>query len=88
MGETAGHSMAVAASLIDGIIVIGGGITAARHLMIDAILKELRDSVSTLDGTESNAYSPKYSISTMLKNLRNSQQDPVRLFLSREPIYL
>lgn len=51
MGETAGFSMALAASLIDGIIVIGGGITAARHLMIDAILKELRGTVCTLDGT-------------------------------------
>ena len=59
MGATAGHAMALAASLIDGIIVIGGGITAARHLMVDAILKELRNSVSTLDGTRVNCVQPE-----------------------------
>lgn len=50
MGETAGHAMAVAASLIDGIIVIGGGITAARHLMIDGIMRALGSTVSTFGG--------------------------------------
>lgn len=59
MGETAGCSMALAASLIDGIIVIGGGITAARHLMIDAILKELRNTVCTLDGTRVKCVQPE-----------------------------
>lgn len=59
MGETAGHAMALAASLIDGIIVIGGGITAARHLMIDAIMRELRDCVTTLDGTRVNRVQPE-----------------------------
>lgn len=59
MGETAGFAMALAASLIDGIIVIGGGITAARHLMIDAIMKELRGTVSTLDGAKVNRVQPE-----------------------------
>ena len=59
MGETAGHAMALAASLIDGIIVIGGGLTGARHLMIDAIMKELRDSVSTLDGAKVKCVQPE-----------------------------
>lgn len=59
MGETAGFAMALAASLIDGIIVIGGGITAARHLMINSIMKELRGTVSTLDGTKVNSVQPE-----------------------------
>lgn len=59
MGETAGFAMALAASLIDGIIVIGGGISAARHLMIDAIMKELRGSVYTLDGTKVSCVQPE-----------------------------
>lgn len=59
LGETAGHAIAYAASLIDGIIVIGGGLTGARHLMIDAIMRELRDSVTTLDGTKVNRVQPE-----------------------------
>ena len=49
-GEIAGDSMAIAAQLIDGIIVIGGGITAARHLITPSLIKELRSSLSTLRG--------------------------------------
>lgn len=49
-GETAGDAMAIAAQLIDGIIVIGGGITAARHLILPSLLKELRGSLATISG--------------------------------------
>lgn len=49
-GETAGDAMAIAAQLIDGIIVVGGGITAARHLILPSLLKELRASLSTIGG--------------------------------------
>lgn len=51
-GEIAGDSMAIAAQLIDGIIVIGGGITAARHLILPSLIKELRSSLSTIGGDE------------------------------------
>lgn len=49
-GEIAGDSMAIAAQLIDGIIVIGGGITAARHLILPSLIAELRTSLATLGG--------------------------------------
>ena len=49
-GEIAGDAMAIAAQLIDGIIVIGGGITAARHWFLPALLKEMRSQMSTLGG--------------------------------------
>lgn len=49
-GEIAGDSMAMAAQLIDGIIVIGGGITAARHWILPSLLKELRSDLSTISG--------------------------------------
>ena len=51
-GEIAGDAMAIAAQLIDGIIVIGGGITAARHLILPSLLKELRGSLATIGGDE------------------------------------
>lgn len=49
-GGIAGDAIAMAAQLIDGIIVLGGGITAARHLFMPALMKELRSSFSTLSG--------------------------------------
>ena len=49
-GEIAGDSMAIAAQLIDGIIVIGGGITAARHWIFPSLLDELRSEYKTLGG--------------------------------------
>lgn len=50
LGEIAGDAMAVAVQLVDGIIVLGGGITAARHLFLPALLKEMRSSFRTLGG--------------------------------------
>ena len=49
-GEIAGDAMAITAQLIDGLIVIGGGITAARHLILPSLLREMRSSFSTIPG--------------------------------------
>lgn len=49
-GEIAGDAMAIASQLVDGIIVIGGGITAARHWILPSLLKELRSDLATLGG--------------------------------------
>lgn len=49
-GEIAGDAMAIAAQLMDGIIVIGGGITGAKHLILPSLLKELRSSFATIGG--------------------------------------
>lgn len=51
-GETAGNSMAIAAQLVDGIIVIGGGITAAGRWILPSLLKEMRSKLATLGGDE------------------------------------
>lgn len=53
-GEIAGDAMAIAAQLVDGIIVIGGGITAARHWFLPALIGELRSSFATLGGDSVN----------------------------------
>ena len=54
MGEVAGDAMAAAVTLTDGIIVIGGGITAARKYIMPALLGELRDTIGTLGGDTLN----------------------------------
>ncbi|MFR9524320.1 MAG: ROK family protein [Rikenellaceae bacterium] len=59
MGQVAGSAMASAASLLDGIIVIGGGITAAKKYIMPALLEELRSSIKTLSGDSVNLVQPK-----------------------------
>ena len=54
MGEIAGDAMATAVTLIDGLIVIGGGITAARKWIMPSLLKELSSKMHTLSGDELN----------------------------------
>jgi len=54
LGEIAGDAMATAVTLTDGLIVIGGGITAARKYIMPSLLKELRSKMKTLKGEELN----------------------------------
>ena len=54
MGEIAGDAMAAAVTLIDGLVVIGGGITAARKWIMPGLLRELRAKMHTLSGDELN----------------------------------
>ena len=54
MGEVAGDAMATAVTLTDGLIVIGGGITAASKYIMPALLNELRGKIHTLGGDELN----------------------------------
>lgn len=49
MGEIAGSAMATASTLLDGIIVIGGGITAASKYIMPALLAEMRNTIKTLN---------------------------------------
>ncbi|MCH5329751.1 MAG: ROK family protein [Alistipes sp.] len=53
-GEVAGDAMATAVTLTDGLIVIGGGITAAHKWFMPSLLAELRGKMHTLAGDELN----------------------------------
>ena len=50
MGTVAGNAMALAAQLMDGLIVIGGGITASRKYFMPSLLDALRGTIRTLSG--------------------------------------
>ncbi len=52
MGEVAGDAMATAVTLTDGLIVIGGGITAARKYIMPSLLASLRSKIGTLSGDQ------------------------------------
>lgn len=54
MGEIAGDAMATAVTLTDGLIVIGGGITAARKYIMPSLFASLRSKMHTVTGEELN----------------------------------
>ncbi len=53
-GEIAGDAIATGLTLIDGIAVIGGGITAAKKYFMPSLLSELRSKIKTIEGEELN----------------------------------
>lgn len=59
MGRVAGDAMATAVSLLDAVVVIGGGVTAAKKYIIPALLEEMRSSIHTVSGEEVQRIQPK-----------------------------
>lgn len=51
-GEVAGEAISIVAQLIDGIVVIGGGIIGAKKYFLPALLKQMRGELSTLSGAK------------------------------------
>lgn len=51
LGEMAGDVLSSAITLIDGIIVIGGGLAGASEYILPALLKEMSSSLSMTDGS-------------------------------------
>lgn len=51
LGEMAGDALAQAITLIDGIIVIGGGLSGAAKYILPAMLKELNSPTGMMDGS-------------------------------------
>ena len=54
LGEVAGDAMATAVTLMDGIIVIGGGLAAASKYFMPALLAQMRSRIHTMSGDELN----------------------------------
>jgi glucokinase len=50
MGEAAGDALASAITLVDGLVVIGGGLTGAADLFLPALVAEMNASYETLSG--------------------------------------
>ena len=50
MGEAAGDALASAITLIDGVVVVGGGLTGAADLFLPALVAEMNSSYETPSG--------------------------------------
>lgn len=53
-GRVAGDAMATAVTLMDGLIVIGGGLSAASKYFMPALIAEMRSRIRTMSGDELN----------------------------------
>ena len=51
-GQAAGDAIVTAVTLTDSLVVIGGGLTGAKHHIMPALLEEMRSSLSTWGGEE------------------------------------
>ena len=50
LGETVGDALADATTLIDGLVVIGGGLSAAASLFLPRLIEEMNGTIETIDG--------------------------------------
>ena len=50
LGEIAGHAVASALNIVDGLVVIGGGLSGAAKYFMPALMRELNASLGMLDG--------------------------------------
>jgi glucokinase len=50
LGEVAGDALANALTLVDGLVVVGGGLSGASPLFLPALVAELNGTISTVDG--------------------------------------
>jgi glucokinase len=50
LGETVGDALANAISLIDGLVVIGGGLAGAAALFLPKVVEEMNGAIETLQG--------------------------------------
>ena len=54
LGRVAGAAISTAVTIIDGLVVIGGGVSAASRWIMPALLEEMRSKLRTLGGDEVN----------------------------------
>ena len=51
MGEMAGEAIAAALTLVDGLVVIGGGLSGAAKYILPTLMATLREQVGMMDGS-------------------------------------
>jgi glucokinase len=52
LGESIGNALANAVTLIDGLVVIGGGLSAASAFFLPRVIAEMNGTLDTLDGKQ------------------------------------
>ena len=51
LGEMAGNALAEMVTMVDGLIVIGGGLSGASTYILPALMREMKESLQMMDGS-------------------------------------
>ena len=89
LGEVAGNVIAICASLLDGIIVIGGGLTKAEKYFMPALLREIRSNYFTVSGEKvKRVHSYVYNLQDEeeFRQFAKGKQQPLQVFGSEKVI--
>ena len=63
LGEMAGYAIAAVITVVDGLVVIGGGLSGAAKYILPSLMKELRTTTGMMDGTRfSRLQMPPYNL--------------------------
>jgi len=89
LGEVAGNVIAICASLLDGIIVIGGGLTKAEKYFMPALLREIRSDYFTVSGEKIkrvNSYVYNLQDEEEFRQFAKGEQKTMTVFGSKKTI--
>ena len=89
LGEVAGNAIAICASLLDGIIVLGGGLTKAEKYFMPALLKEMQTHFFTMSGDQvARVQSTVYNLQNEHEFLQfaKGKQQPLKVFSSKKEV--
>lgn len=80
LGQLAGHALSYALTIVDGLVVIGGGISGAARYIIPAMIKEMQKPVGTFAGLSFPGMQPE------IYNLMNPEEHA--LFMQEDKIMI
>ncbi|MDY3843375.1 MAG: ROK family protein [Prevotella sp.] len=88
MGEMAGYGIATAVTLIDGLVVIGGGISRSHKYFMPALLGEMRRCLGTFAGSSHpRVQSEVFSLDTDMEDFVCNRAQKVSLSGSAGTVY-
>ncbi len=77
MGEVIGDALANAITLVDGLVVVGGGLSGAAKLFLPAIVREMNGTLRSLSGgTVPRMETKAFNLKTTLSATCSSRGEP------------
>jgi len=81
LGEMVGHALVNALNIVDGLVVIGGGVSGASKYILPGVIKEMNRSINTFAG---NSFS---SLQSKVFNLEQ-EEDTKKFFMDKDTTVL
>ena len=80
LGQLAGHALSYALTIVDGLVVIGGGVAGAAKYIIPAMIKEMQKPIGTFAGLSfSGMQMDIYNLMNPEEQSRFMQEDKIMI---------